>query len=284
MRILVTGATGFIGRNVVDYLCENTKNEIFVLTRDLNNVKDKLWCSRVTILIGDIGVQIPNWFDYLQKPDIVLHLAWSKLPNYTESFHLTENLPNDIKFLENLIMNGLKSLVVLGTCFEYGLQEGELSENLPTFPSNPYSIAKDTLRRYLEVITKKYNLNFKWLRLFYTFGEDQNSNSIISQLKKAINNGESEFRMSGGEQFRDYLHVTKVSEIICNLALDLNSQGVFNVCSGKPIKLKDFIISYLENNKLRINLLLGFFPYSSLEPMNFWGNCQKLKKFYERNL
>lgn len=284
MRILVTGATGFIGRNVVDYLCENTVNEIFVLTRNLNNVKDKLWCSKVTILIGDIGVQIPNWFDYLQKPDIVLHLAWSKLPNYTESFHLTENLPNDIKFLENLIMNGLKSLVVLGTCFEYGLQEGELSENLPTFPSNPYSIAKDTLRRYLEVITKKYNLNFKWLRLFYTFGEDQNSNSIISQLKKAINNGESEFRMSGGEQFRDYLHVTKVSEIICNLALDLNSQGVFNVCSGKPIKLKDFIISYLENNKLRINLLLGFFPYSSLEPMNFWGNCQKLKKYYERNL
>lgn len=277
MRILVTGATGFIGRNVIDYLCDNTKNEIFVLTRDFNNVKDKLWCSRVTILTGDISIQIPNWFDYLQKPNIVLHLAWSKLPNYNESFHLTENLPNDILFLENLIMNGLKSLVVLGTCFEYGLQEGELSEDSHTFPSNPYSIAKDTLRKYLEVITKKYNLNFKWLRLFYTYGEGQNSNSIISQLKMAIQNKESEFRMSGGEQLRDYLPVTKVSEIICKLTLDFNSQGIFNVCSGNPIKLKDFILYYLENNKLKIKLILGFYPYSSLEPMNFWGDVTKIK-------
>lgn len=278
MRILVTGATGFIGNNVVNYLCENSKNEIFVLTRDLNNVKSKLWCSRVTILTGDISVQIPNWFDYLQKPDIVLHLAWSKLPNYSESFHLTENLPNDILFLENLVINGLKSLVVLGTCFEYGLQEGELSEDSPTFPSNPYSIAKDALRRYLEVVTLKYKCNFKWLRLFYTYGDGQNSNSIISQLKIAIQNGENEFRMSGGEQLRDYLPISKVSEIICKLTLDFKSQGIFNVCSGNPMKLKDFILIYLENNNLSINLLLGYFPYSSLEPMNFWGNCQKIKK------
>ena len=77
------------------------------------------------------------------------------------------------------------------------------------------------------------------------FGKGQNSNSIISQLDFAIKNNQKVFHMSGGEQLRDYLPVEKAAEKLSNLYKSGN-QGIFNICSGKPISIKNLVESFIE--------------------------------------
>lgn len=279
MKILVTGASGFIGSYVLDYLVNNTNHQVIATSRNKEKVKDKTWYSKVQFFEADLYSKKRNFLDFFDNPDMLIHLAWSNLPNYTKSFHITENLVKDILFLENILDHGLKQLVVTGTCFEYGMQEGELRESMLTQPQNPYSIAKDTLRKFLEIKTKENNIRFLWLRLFYMFGAGQSSNSIISQLESAIQKGERQFNMSGGEQLRDYLPVEKVAEYIVKCALNRKAIGVINISSGKPVKLRNLIEDYLKTIGKDIKLNLGYYPYSSIEPMEFWGSDKKLKVY-----
>ena len=276
LKILITGASGFIGNYVVNYLCENTNHEICILSRDTNKLVDKLWFSKVKKIEGDINENKKNWYDFLGKPDKLIHLAWNGLPNYNQPFHLTKNLVNDFNFLSNLIKNGLTDITITGTCFEYGMLEGELVENMPTNPTNFYALAKDTLRKMLELFQSKNSFNLKWVRLFYMYGPGQNLNSIIPQLEKTINSSEQVFNMSGGEQIRDYLHVKDVAYNIVEIALQSKISGIINNCSGSPIKLIDLVKDYLKKRNININLNLGYYPYSRSEPMAFWGNNEKL--------
>jgi nucleoside-diphosphate-sugar epimerase len=207
----------------------------------------------------------------------MIHLAWEGLPNYKSSFHKEINLPRHFSLLQNLIQNGLKDLAVTGTCFEYGMQEGCLQEDMPVFPANPYAQAKNTLRVELQRLQAQYAFEFKWIRLFYMYGKGQNPNSLLSQLDKALAAHEPVFNMSGGEQVRDYLPIEKVAEYIVGIALQKQVTGVINCCSGEPVKIKDLVNHYLAQKEQSIALNLGHYPYPDYEPMRFWGDNTKLK-------
>lgn len=278
MKILVTGGSGFIANHLIDHLISNYNHSIIVTSRSDKNIRNRNWFDKVKFIEADLYSNNSNWFDFFNKPDLLIHLAWENLPNYTQDFHLTRNLPNEISFLNNILTNGLKSLTMVGTCFEYGIQNGELSEDFNVNPSNPYAIAKDTLRRYLQFKVIESDIKFRWLRLFYLFGFGQGENSIIPQLDAAVKKHDSLFNMSGGEQIRDYLPVELVAEYIVKLSLIDKSIGIVNICSGKPIKILDFINNYISKNKLKIKLNLGHYKYSDLEPMEFWGSNKKLIK------
>ena len=281
MKVLITGSTGFIGKYVIDTLLNFENIDIIVTSSNENKLNDFFANKNVKIIPFDIYSNQEldlNLYKFFDMPDKLIHLAWKGLPNYGESYHITENLQYDFRFISNLINNGLNDITITGTCFEYGMTEGELNENMPTNPSNYYALAKNTLRQMLEIHQLKNKFNLKWVRLFYMYGLGQNSYSLIPQLDKALNNNESFFNMSGGEQIRDYLPVTEVANNIIKIALQSRISGIINNCSGKPQKVKDFVNNYLQVNNKKINLNFGFYPYSTYEPMNFWGNNQKLNK------
>ena len=83
--------------------------------------------------------------------------------------------------------------------------------------------------------------------------------------------------MTGGEQLRDFMPVEEVASSIVRIALQNQVTGVINCCSGKPVKLKDFVGSYLNERNKKIALNLGYYPYPDYEPMAFWGDNVKLK-------
>jgi len=214
-----------------------------------------------------------NGADY----DLLIHLAWGYLDNYKSLMHLESEYLHQFAFLKKLINDGLSNITILGTCFEYGLQSGALIESMPANPMSSYGIAKDTLRRSLELVCSDNGVNFKWLRLFYIWGKDQPERTLFGQLNRAIERGDTVFPLSGGEQLRDYLEINEAVERIISLALQNNTQGVINCCSGIPISIRNLVEQYLmQLGSPEVKLEWGAFPYSEYEAMAFWGDAKKM--------
>jgi dTDP-6-deoxy-L-talose 4-dehydrogenase (NAD+) len=156
------------------------------------------------------------------------------------------------------------------------MKNGALHEDMKTDPQNPYGLAKDTLRKFLEQLQKKNDFDLKWIRLFYIYGKGQNPASILSQLENALENGETIFNMSGGEQLRDYLPVEKAAEYIARIAAQSRIKGVINCCRGVPVSIRKLVEDYLAKKQNSIHLNLGHYSYPDHEPMAFWGDRTKL--------
>ena len=271
MKIVVTGATGFIGTHVVANLLKR-KIDVITTGTDLNKMQKKSWNDKVKFIMLDINHEISdNIINEIASADKVIHLIWSGLPDYKNLNHFEIFLMPQYFFLKRLIDSGLKDLTITGTCLEYGLKNGYLTEEIKSDPTNPYAIAKDTLRKFLNQLQIKSNFKLKWARVFYTFGEGQSKNSILGQLDLAISNGESNFNMSKGEQLRDYLPVEELANQIVNLSLDNEKNGIYNCCSGVPISIRRMVEEYVSKKDKKINLNLGYYEYPDYEPLAFWG-------------
>lgn len=275
MKIAVTGASGFIGRHVLTALLQH-EAEVVAVTRDATRLTD--FSEAVRVVEMDIAHPTPDCFEQMSCPDVLIHLAWEGLPNYKSLHHFETELPRQYHFLKAMIEAGPPSLLATGTCFEYGMQSGSLSEDMPTKPSNPYGYAKDALRQQLEFLKSVKPFNLSWARLFYIYGEGQPSTSLYPKLKEAVFRGDRVFNMSGGEQLRDYLPVTEVVRQIVQLAMAERDIGIINLCSGKPISVRRLVEQWLCENNWEMKLNLGYHRYPDYEPMAFWGNATKLQE------
>lgn len=276
MRVLVTGATGGLGELVIRKLLEQNI-KVIATSRDTEKARQCDFYSKVTYIPFDIYTQSnSDLYSYFKKPDALIHLAWEKLDEYKNVAHTSSILENHQKFLSNLIDNGLKDLTVVGTCYEYGLQEGILKENMDSKPVLPYPQGKNILREFLEAKQKTKPFSLKWPRVFYVFGEVKGRKNLYTHLMTAIKNKEESFNMSGGEQIRDFLSPDEIADRIVKIALQTKIEGVINCCSGKPVKLKDFVTDFLNENGYKIKLNLGVYPYPDYEPMETWGDTAKL--------
>ncbi len=274
IKVALTGATGFIGRHVLAELNSHDGVEVIAVARELR--EGDLEISNGRWVHMDISKPPKNVYKALGCPDILIHLAWHGLPNYRSLHHFDAELPIQYTFLKQLVKQGLKSVVVAGTCFEYGMQSGSLSEEIETRPANPYGFAKDTLRKQLQYLQVLQPFNLTWARLFYMYGDGQPDSSLIPQLKKAVARGDKVFNMSGGEQLRDYLPVTAVAEKMVSLALKQQNIGTINICSGKPQSVRNLVEKWIRDEHWDIKLNLGFYSYPDYEPMAFWGCSNKL--------
>ncbi len=280
-KVLVTGATGFIGQYVIQGLQKKSNIQIFAITRNAKKAASLESFSKLNVIETDIVNLNARALQNFGNIDAVIHLAWDGLPNYKESFHIEKNLFDSYNFCKRIIDLGIKNLSVVGTCFEYGMVNGCLPESLESRPNNSYAVAKDSLRKFIELLATKNSFSFKWIRLFYMYGKGQAKNSLISQLDDAIVRKDESFNMSGGEQLRDYLHVSEVAENIVSCSLQTDIPGIINCCSGKPISVRSFVENYLKERNVNMKLNLGYYPYADYEPMAFWGDNTKLKRILE---
>ncbi len=276
MHYLITGGTGFVGRNLVEHLL-NTDNKITLAVQSEKRIEERGWKGLLTSVLFDLdNIKTGNLWSYFGEPDCVFHLAWQGLPNYDSTFHLTRNLPNQIKFVEKLINSGCPKIVTTGTCFEYGKKYGPLREDMTCNPDNSYAIAKDSLRKAVFELSKDTNTTIIWVRLFYMYGEHQREDSLFGQLNQAIKNGDEVFRMSEGEQLRDYMNIKDVVKDLYLLSRNVNHSDIINVASGKPISVRKLVENICRQAGANIKLELGYYPYSKFESMAFWADTTKL--------
>lgn len=278
MKVAVTGASGFIGRHVLEELTRRGV-ETVAMVRAVPAEGAPLDCDRVVSM--DIHAPPADAYQRLGSPDVLIHLAWGGLPHYRALSHFDRELPGQYRFLGGLVASGLANMVVAGTCLEYGMQSGCLAEDLPTRPHTPYGLAKDVLRRQLQFLAREQAFNLTWARLFYLYGPGQPGTSLYAQITAAAARGDRRFDMSGGEQLRDYLPVATVARHLVDVALARRSLGVVNLCSGAPISVRRLVEGWVRENRWPMELNLGRYPYPDYEPMAFWGDPTKLSRLIE---
>ncbi|WP_448723386.1 NAD-dependent epimerase/dehydratase family protein [Pseudomonas farris] len=277
MKVLVTGATGFVGRHLVEALLARGC-EVRAVARDAETAAQLPWINAVEFVAADIHTADLDLGALTDGVDALAHLAWPGLPNYQALFHFEHNLMADYCFIKSVVAAGVKQILVTGTCFEYGMQSGPLSEQTEARPSNPYGLAKNTLRLFLENLQRQQPFTLQWARLFYLHGEGQNPNSLLAALDRAIEAGDDSFNMSAGEQLRDYLAINTAAGYLAAILQQREFDGVINCSSGQPISVRALVEQRLRERGASIDLSLGHYPYPTHEPMAFWGVADRLQQ------
>jgi nucleoside-diphosphate-sugar epimerase len=272
-RIAVTGASGFVGRHVLAAL---SKAAVDIVAHARTPQPWHGAGERLRWVHFGLAEASADAFDRLLRPDAVIHLIWEGLPNYLSPRHFEVELPAQFRFLQGLIAAGLKTLVVVGTCFEYGMQTGCLHEDTAVAPSNPYGAAKDALRRRLEALNELTPFDLRWLRLFYLYGEGQPPSSLYPQFKAAVARGDRRFDMSPGDQVRDFMRAEDAGAAIAGVALASRAPRILNVCSGAPISVRGLVEQWRADMATDMVLNLGARGYPAYEPFSFWGDNRRL--------
>lgn len=262
-KIHLLGSEGFIGR---------------ALQREADPLHLQCWSHRHSDPDHCFDLLDPSSWQALLKrqPTHVILLSWPGLPNYQEPFHVTRNLPACVELIEKLVGVGLQRLVVAGTCYEYGLQNGPLQEDQLTNPVNCYAIAKDSLRRVISTRYTQQGLQWCWARIFYPFGNGQNPNSLLPSLQRAIDQGDAEFAMSSGRQIRDFVLVDQVAKFLLQLSTHPQAQGIYNCGSGHPVSLRELAEERITVSLSSTVLKLGVYPDRQDEPLAFWADTSKV--------
>lgn len=272
MRVAITGASGFLGSYVLRNLQER---DVDIVDVRRNAISGATAHPRTTVVQASLA-DACGAFEAMGRPELLIHLAWGGLPAYQSTRHVEEELPAQKRFLEACVKDGLTRLTVAGTCFEYGLQDGELEESAPAQPVTQYGIAKQRLHDAIASLTLDGLIDLNWARFFYLFGHGQGPGSLYTQLMNTIDEGRSVFDMSGGEQLRDFLPVTEAARLFVDVALADGGAGVVNICSGKPVSVATLVERWVTDRGARVALNKGHYPYSAYEPMAFWGSRAKL--------
>jgi dTDP-6-deoxy-L-talose 4-dehydrogenase (NAD+) len=280
MKVALTGGTGFIGQHVRKLLAK-TNYEVLLVVRKKSKI-DELGANE-KFVIAEISEERNDWFDYLSRPDVLLHLAWGGLPNYLDSYHVDVELPSQVKFLNNLIIGGLCQLVVTGTCYEYGISDGEQYETQQNTPCTPYGIAKNELRKFLAGLQKTKNYELSWARVFYPYGEGQSKFSLFSELKSAALRGEKEFELKNATSNLDFISVHEVAKVLVKLIEHKSGSGVVNVGSGVPTDVASFARSQIAGNDWGIDLKLISTQARHYESSSFWASTKKLREFLDES-
>jgi len=277
VNVLVTGATGFVGRHLVAALLARGC-AVRAVARNVETAASMPWINDVEFVAADIHAADLDIAALTDGIDVLAHLAWPGLPNYRALFHFEHNLMADYRFIKGAVEAGMKQVLVTGTCFEYGMQSGPLSESTAPQPSNPYGLAKHTLHLFLQNLQQEKPFTLQWARLFYLHGEGQNPNSLLAALDRAIDAGEASFNMSGGEQLRDFLPIASAADYLATIVHQRDFNGVINCASGQPVSVRALVEQRLRERGAALNLNLGHYPYPTHEPMAFWAVTERLQQ------
>lgn len=276
MKILITGASGYIGRHVVTE-CLDRGHEVYVSDYSYKGLDDR--AKRVEYPIFNKDKDI---FFKLGSPDVLIHLAWRDGFVHNSPSHMND-LSDHVVFLNSMIDGGLKYLTVMGSMHEVGYWEGEVDENTPCKPLSMYGIAKNALRQELMLYTSNKDVNLHWLRAYYIYGDDAHGSSIFAKLYQANEEGKTSFPFTTGKNLYDFIEIHELAKMIVSASTQDEYNGIINVCTGKPISLSEKIESYIKEKDMNIKLDYGAFPDRPYDSPGIWGNATVINIIMKTN-
>lgn len=270
MKILVTGANGYLGQGVVKAIIDSG-NEVIATDFKMDNV-DK----RAKAVVGNL-FEIDNPYEYFDKPDVLLHMAWKDGFVHYSDAHI-EDLPKHYSFIKKMVEAGCNQIAVIGSMHEIGFFEGSINENTPCHPTTPYGIGKNALRDLTQMLCKQNDAIFQWLRGYYIVGNSKYGSSIFSKITAAVEEGKTEFPFTLGQNQYDFIDYADFCKQISAVINQQYEQGIFNICSGRPEKLADRVERFIKENNYNIKLIYGAFPDRPYDSKAIWGDNSKIDK------
>lgn len=270
MKILVTGANGYLGTGVVKQLLDDG---VFVIASDLYSTQiDK----RAEIIECDFAM-IEDPFTYFGQPDVLLHMAWRNGFVHNDPSHL-EDLPEHYAFIKKMIDGGCKHIAVVGTMHEVGFFEGSIKEDTPTHPESLYGISKDALRNAVKILCKNAGATYQWLRGYYIVGNSEFGSSIFSKITAAEKKGQKLFPFTMGNNQWDFIDYNEFCKQAAAAVEQDKINGVINLCCGRPEKLADRVERFIKENGYKIKLDYGKFPDRPYDSKAVWGDDRKIQE------
>jgi len=238
-RILITGGTGFVGRQVVRSLSKKDVEMTLVVRNGKENAVKDIACVKKIITSQDIFVENRHWWTNACKGiDIVIHVAWYVEPGqYLESEKNADCLIGSIELVRGAAAAKVRKFVGIGTCFEYELSASRLSIHTPLKPLTTYATTKTALFTFCSSYLPCRGTDFAWCRLFYLYGEGEDGRRLVPYIRGKISKGEIA-ELTTGKQIRDYLDVSQAGDQIAEIALG-REVGPVNICSGLATTVRD---------------------------------------------
>jgi nucleoside-diphosphate-sugar epimerase len=234
--ILLTGATGFVGRQVLRALAERG-TRVRTVVRQGKTIASTPAIEGVVVSPDIFHESAGWWADACRGIDTVIHAAWYAEPGqYLQSPKNQDCLSGTLRLAEGAIAAGVRRFIGIGTCFEYDLSAGHLAVETPLGPTTPYAQAKADAFLALTRLLPPHDLAFAWCRLFYLYGEGEDVRRLVPYLHARLKAGEAA-ELSSGTQVRDFLDVREAGRMIAEAALGAR-QGPINICSGMPITVR----------------------------------------------
>lgn len=269
MRILVTGANGYLGKGVVKKLLDDGMDVVATDIRD--NMIDK----RAEVVCADLfGVEDP--YEFFGKPDVVLHMAWRDGFVHNSENHI-KDLPEHYHFLVKMIDSGVKQVAAMGSMHEIGFFEGSINESTPCNPQSLYGISKNAIREAIQLKAKEKNCIFQWLRGFYIVGNTEDGSSIFSKIVQTAHKGGTTFPFTMGLNQFDFIDYPEFCKLVADTVEQSEIDGIINICSGRPQKLGDRVEKFIKENNFNITLQYGAFPDRPYDSKAIWGDDFKIK-------
>lgn len=271
MKILVTGANGYLGQGVVKQLLDDG-NEVIAACHSRTDIVDK----RAIIRQCDIFA-LDNPYDELGQPDVLLHMAWRNGFVHNDFSHI-EDLPKHISFIKKMIDSGVKQIAAMGTMHEVGFFEGSIKEDTPTHPESLYGISKDAMRNAVKQMCRSANVSFQWLRGYYIVGNSEFGSSIFSKITAAEKKGQELFPFTMGVNQWDFIEYDEFCRQTAAAVEQSEVCGIINICSGMPERLADRVERFIRDNGYSIKLDYGKFPDRPYDSKAVWGDNTKIQK------
>jgi nucleoside-diphosphate-sugar epimerase len=273
MRVLLTGASGFVGRAAMEALVRHGAEVHAVSRRRPETETPHIW-HPADLLDRHSAKNVVEEI----RPEAVLHLAWV----VEHGTFWTSPLNRDwteasIALARYAAEAGTKRFVGCGTCYEYDWpSKGDCSEFLtPLKPSTLYSEAKNTTRKSIEALAKETGMSFAWARLFFIYGPGEGENRLVPSLARALNAGDPA-RCSTGQAVRDFMDVRDAGEALAALTVS-RATGGFNIASGEGTAVADIARKLAQFSGRPDLLQIGALPDRPNEPPRIVADVTRLQ-------
>ena len=249
INLLITGGTGFLGKSILNKIDKKNFSITLITRKKVKGFK--------CLIVKDLfDLNIKYYLKILKKDHVVLHLAWFAKPGeYFNSYKNFDCLNGSMRLATACKIKNVKKFIGIGTCLEYKNKSRKLKPNDSTEINSIYTGTKILLYNYCKDLFIASKTNFSWCRIFYLYGKGEPKQKLVSfVLSKIIKNKFA--KLSKGSQVKDFINVEEASDQIIKV-INNNYSGPLNICSGKGLSVKKFIMNFAKKIKKEKYLLFN---------------------------